>query len=120
MPAGSTNATSDAAPHELGILFIHGIGEQVRGQPTTPSTPANATLQISLTPHDSVQPKRATRLLAESHWADSFPQPSFAEVMGWSMRAVPWVLASFFGRRIRLALEICGDCVTAAPLSSPV
>jgi len=144
--------------HELGILFIHGIGEQTTGQtlldvaeplyewfrrwiegadlvwdrlktreapplperpypdasvalhkvvfqPDLPTAPARATLQVTVRANDEVQPREATWLLAESHWADSFPQPSFAEVTGWSMRAVPWVLASFFGRRIRITLK---------------
>ncbi len=152
--AGDCQATAESESgkqplHELGVLFIHGIGEQARGDtllgvaepfyewvrrwtegarqdaepgpdnqsPHDPpvdlvsvafnqkdtGVPPNATIRVSLTPSRGEKPRPVTWLFAESHWAQSFPQPSFAEVTGWSMRAVPWVLASFLGRRMHMA-----------------
>jgi hypothetical protein len=157
--------------HEIGILVVHGIGEQTRGQTivdygeplcdwihrwlqglATPSTDSenrgvevdSSSVQVIekeqplTTPEDStyidgsatltevsllsseekdepstarlrLEAKKANGsieksswLLAESHWAESFPPPDFVRVAVWSMKVVPWVLASFVGRQIRL------------------
>jgi hypothetical protein len=112
------NAESPGERSDVGVLFVHGIGSQARGLTLLAhAEPLAAWLDsrskslgrgpIALEeshlanedepPHASVLvpgPKaRQTRwLLAESHWATSFPEPRPGDVLGWapkfSIRAV--------------------------------
>jgi hypothetical protein len=38
-------------------------------------------------------------LLAEGWWADSFPAPTYSELVSWSFRAVPWSIALHIAQR---------------------
>src|SRR5207244_8088597 len=38
-------------------------------------------------------------LLAEGWWADSFPAPTYSELVSWSFRAVPWAIALHIAQR---------------------
>lgn len=38
-------------------------------------------------------------LLSEAWWAESFPSPSYSELVSWSLRAVPWALAIHIAQR---------------------
>jgi hypothetical protein len=138
---------------EIGVLFIHGIGEQERGQtlvnmaeptvewidswlkniphawpfsvwtdaekmpeqyrkyahgeakikrsvllPANPNTPPH--IQLELTTSNSGRTHSTTHnstwVLAESRWAASFPPPNSREVIGWTMKFMPWVVTSLF------------------------
>ena len=139
-----------AAKHEIGILFVHGIGSQRRGEtlldfgeplcdwvqrwiagasesekgpseqnndkpsplerakvifdkvvlkPAHDSPPAYAEFRIQT---DTIS---SSWLLAEAHWADSFPPPHFPQVARWTMKVLPWVFASLINRWLRQALS---------------
>src|SRR5262249_12974531 len=38
-------------------------------------------------------------LLSESWWAQSFPAPSYRELVSWSLRALPWAIVTHIGER---------------------
>lgn len=45
-------------------------------------------------------------LLAESHWADSFPVPHFSDVARWALLVLPWTIATQFLTRLRRVLAV--------------
>jgi hypothetical protein len=115
----------------LGVLFVHGIGQQSRGatliQAANPicnlllhctrdwteidltecrlrprNGPARARLDFITYTKD--QPTvRQSWLLAEAFWANSFPAASFGELLKWSIVVLPWALLSHFGAAVRIA-----------------
>ena len=54
--------------------------------------PAEAHLTVESDHH------RERWLLSESWWAESFPQPTYRELVSWSLRALPWAVALHFAR----------------------
>ena len=109
-------------PFRLGILFVHGIGLQPQGdtlvrwsdalidtieratsrqvvvtadRAKVSEPTADATAELSLW-HEN-QPERW--LLREGWWAESFPAPSYPELVSWSVRALPWSLAIYVAQR---------------------
>ena len=137
--------TEAAAPStetkcELGVLFIHGIGYQKRGetllafgeplcrwfeasldasieirQATLDSDPddgaAPAHVDISL--WYAGRPREC--VLAESCWAGSFPTPAFGDVARWALLALPWTLAAQLARRFRPAMGEQGGMLRHYP-----
>jgi hypothetical protein len=107
----------------LGVLFVHGIGTQpprdtlvrwgdvllkvigrATGQQPGRTIPIigraeagdrygdkPAEVAVKFRCNDRDQSEKW--LLAEGRWADSFPAPSYAELVSWSFRAVPWAIA---------------------------
>lgn len=139
-------------PYELGVLFVHGIGVQRRGETLTQcggalvqglqdllgrtvSAPdlegrgaGRVTVEQARLEDTSVGelPSAELRLddvqgmwrretpwagqpgsrwlLAESCWADAFPEPTLAEVLAWLVGTLPPVLVTHYDRRFRRAV----------------
>jgi len=99
--------------HRLGILFVHGIGRQKSAETlvgwgdrlvevvtlatkgatrahlvnaTTGNGPASATLKLV------TGPRSEGWLLRECWWADTFPVPSYRELVSRSLKAIPWAI----------------------------
>ena len=117
---------------QLGVLFIHGIGEQKRGdtllafgEPLCRWLQASAGSSVQVRralldadPRDDIAPAHVhltlpgryssdtpgTCLLAESSWGESFPTPGFSDVARWALLALPWTLAKQFARRFKPVL----------------
>jgi hypothetical protein len=113
----------------LGILFVHGIGTQpprdtlvrwgdvllkVIGRATEEEPGrtipivrrANAGDRSGDKPAEVVvefrcndREEKEKWLLAEGWWADSFPAPTYSELVSWSFRAVPWSIALHIAQR---------------------
>jgi hypothetical protein len=149
---------------EIGILLVHGIGTQNRGEtvvnigeplyralkkwiesaslknrsdresagskverasdfagqvdliesvlnPARAGDPAHVRLRIT-TGKDS---SPVEWIIAESHWANSFPQPDHRTVTLWLMRIVPWICISFLARRIRMAAAAIRTAIAGSP-----
>jgi hypothetical protein len=113
----------------LGVLFVHGIGTQpprhtlvrwgdvllkVIGRATeeepgrtipivgqadagdrSGDKPAGVVVEFRRNDRD----QREKWLLAEGWWADSFPAPTYSELVSWSFRAVPWAFALHIAQR---------------------
>jgi hypothetical protein len=106
----------------LGILFVHGVGtqpprdtlvrwgdvllkvigramEEKPGRTTPIVSRAEAGDRSGAKPAEVVVELRCSDrekekwLLTESWWADSFPTPTYSELVSWSFRAVPWSIA---------------------------
>jgi hypothetical protein len=117
---------------DLGVLFVHGIGDQKRGSTLvdfgTPvvewlegrASGAGGALGIGhteITPHDAESqadpahtvisidaPGVAQRwLMAESWWAESFATPPFIDMALWGFTVAPWAFGAHFGERVRAA-----------------
>ena len=115
------------APVTLGILLVHGIGEQGRGDTlvhwldtivatinrATRAT-VNATVEWAdlarLDAEDESAPHAVVRItgadiderwiVVEGWWAEAFIAPSFSQLVGWSFRAVPWALAMHAAQKL--------------------
>lgn len=113
----------------LGVLFVHGIGSQpprdtlvrwgdvllkVIGRATEAepgrtipiigradagdrSGDKPAEVAVEFRSNDREQSEKW--LLAEGWWADSFPAPTYSELVSWSFRAVPWAVALHIAQR---------------------
>ncbi len=144
IPQVVTSEGTATSKHEIGVLFVHGIGQQHRGEtllslgeplcdwirrwvegaaavpaaaaasaedgaverasgkvsfdtvlfePMPDQAPAHAVLRIEQSGASHGRP--TSWLLAEAFWADSFPNPSFPQVVSWTMSVSPWVFGSF-------------------------
>ncbi len=115
----NVSTSPEESPVTLGILLVHGIGEQRRSDTlvnwldTLVATinrgtkrGVSATVEwAELAPEaDNESAARAlVRIRAdgvderwvvvEGWWAEAFIAPSFSQLVGWSFRAVPWALA---------------------------
>ncbi len=106
----------------LGVLFIHGIGTQSPGATLVQwgdqllRVIARATGRVVEPRVERAEPGEADGsepaeaivrfhpgdeewLLAEACWADTFPPPTYRELVSWSIRAVPWALAIHIAQR---------------------
>ena len=110
----------------LGVLLVHGIGTQpprdtlVRwgdvlikliGRATRPPGAVVVTAhRASAGDRSGDRPaevavdiryagKTERWLLAEGWWAESFPAPTYAELVSWSVRAIPWAIALYIAQR---------------------
>jgi hypothetical protein len=116
---------------DVGVLFVHGIGEQQRADTLVQFGEAlkgwlerwlpvdGARVKVDITHADLNQtagevPAHAklrvtapgidsTWVLAESWWAASFQSPRYSDLWRWSLEIVPLAVADHFVRRIRLA-----------------
>jgi hypothetical protein len=115
---------------DLGVLFVHGIGEQDRGATLTDfGTPLAEWLasraglwngeakvvEAAITGDEQEPPLAEIHirdglgetdqrwLLAESWWAQSFHMPPFADLARWGFAVAPWTIGSHFGERLRNA-----------------
>ena len=116
----------------FGILFVHGIGEQKRGETlqnaadpliewlgrcldsrggavdapaawlATPSSDPHAPAHARLLTRAAPDAPTCSVLLAESWWAEEFPVPSFPEIRRWLLRSASWVVIGHFVRRVYL------------------
>lgn len=125
-PALTVESESRGKPRvfQLGVLLVHGIGTQParktlvqwsedllgviglatkgqvvprveRARPGEGSSeePAEAAVRISTDEHEELW------LLSEGWWADTFPAPSYRELVSWGVRAVPWAVAVHIAQR---------------------
>jgi hypothetical protein len=122
--------------HALGVLFVHGIGEQPRGdtlvgfgEPLIRSlrqwvegreigTAAISESKLSEAQLGADEPAHAvleftlgdrprhTWLLAESWWADEFRRPPFMKLAGWLLTIGPWAIISHASRWLRHAPKV--------------
>lgn len=105
----------------LGVLFVHGIGEQTRGdtllafgEPLLEWLTLRGGEKWDVRPHETVladadadpdavtpaysevvleqQAQRSHWILAESFWARAFPPPTFLTVASWVVRVAPWLV----------------------------
>lgn len=111
--------------YQLGVLFVHGIGDQTRGATLTDfGTPlvdwirsiadqqgVDARIGRTVLSDASDDPASSeiffasnngarAWLLAESWWAQSFPVARFRDVARWSLLIVPWTIGTHFAKRI--------------------
>jgi hypothetical protein len=116
-------------PISLAVLLVHGMGEQRRGNTLVTwldaivatisaatrnrvsaevewadlgkrsdangNTPAHATIRIR---DDGVD---ESWLVVEAWWAETFVVPSFAQLVAWSFRAIPWTIVMHAAQRYR-------------------
>jgi hypothetical protein len=113
----------------LGVLFVHGIGtqpprdtlvrwgdvllkvigratEEEPGRTIPTVTRADAgdrsgdkPAEVAVEFRRNNEDQREKWLLAEGWWADSFPAPTYSELVSWSFRAVPWSIALHVAQR---------------------
>ena len=118
-----TDGTAADGRVALGILLVHGIGEQRRGDTLVSwleaivatinrgtlgkvtasvesaalerrgDSPAQAAVRIR---GDGVDERW---ILVEGWWAEAFSAPSFSQLVGWSFRAIPGALAMHAAQR---------------------
>jgi hypothetical protein len=115
--------------HELGVLFVHGIGQQARGETLVQAAdalhayfdvrpgsadhvhlegtelypgegPARARLRFARDPVTGTETAQSW-LLAESWWAASFVPGGFGALVEWAVRVLPYAVLSHFGGRVR-------------------
>jgi len=111
--------------YRLGILMVHGIGtqarrgtlvawgdvilsvirraaggsatptvEQARGGNTLGDVPAKAVVTLGCSGG-----RKERWLLEESWWAETFPPPTYPELVSWSLRALPWSVCLHIAQR---------------------
>ena len=109
----------------LGVLFVHGIGDQARGSTLVdfgtplvdwlddrtdggaglgkaeivPEGGDPASVELVVGPAET----RQRWLMAESWWAGSFAAPPFADLARWGFAVAPWTFGSHYGERLRAA-----------------
>lgn len=135
-------------PAEIGILLVHGIGTQKRGETVVgigeplyralkkwieAAVPAGGRKSVELVesvldPADASEPAHARLriategdarshewIMAECHWAESFPPPEPRAVTIWIMQILPWICVTFVARRLRMAAAATGAAIKATP-----
>jgi hypothetical protein len=113
----------------LGVLFVHGIGTQpprdtlvrwgdvllkvigratgeepgrtipIVGQADAGDRSGDKPAEVVVEFRRNEGDRREKWLLAEGWWADSFPAPTYSELVSWSFRAVPWAIALHIAQR---------------------
>jgi len=109
-------------PFNLGVLFVHGIGQQRRGATLvqfgdplceflsrwsgSEFTLANCDLnpEAPVPAHGEVRNGDARWMLAECHWAEAFHEPSFSDLMKWAFVGIPWALGAHFNTHMILGM----------------
>jgi hypothetical protein len=119
-------------PLELGVLLVHGIGRQRRGETLVSWLDAIVHTIDAATRHrvsacveyanlgspagDRPTPAHAILrlrsegvdarwLFAEAWWAETFATPSFGQLVSWSFRAIPWAIATHATQRHYLRMK---------------
>jgi hypothetical protein len=127
-----TTGTSTHDTVALGILLVHGIGEQRRGDTlvnwldTIVATINRSTLSVVSASVESAELARVDVgddsaahavvrirgdgiderwIVVEGWWAEAFIAPAFSQLVGWSFRAIPGALAMHAAQRFHR----CGD-----------
>ena len=114
---------ADTGKFRLGVLFVHGIGTQpwgdmlVRWGDALIQTITRATQRQLGIVIERAGPRQGDDTAAEAHliidygeqqerwllregwWAESFPPPTYRELVSWSLRALPWAVALNVARR---------------------
>lgn len=138
---GPHHTTPRAPKADLGVLFVHGIGTQQRGdtllQFAEPivhwiqtrggleaiNTPTQLSTTLLLDQDDDSRTPAHTRLdfgshgeearwlFAESQWADSFQPPGLGELAKWLFLVAPWVMDVHSGRALARSIERVADSV---------
>ncbi len=139
MQDGQSLTAENSTRYSSGVLFIHGIGQQKRGDTLLSfggpllrflkkarlvSHETGKTI-IKPDPNDPEAPAHTEIstgadgsqgcLLAESCWAESFHVPEFRDVAKWVLLALPWTLASEFARKLEPALSDKGGLLRNYP-----
>ena len=126
----------EAKRYSLGVLFVHGIGTQRARNTVVPwgdelvRVIREATANNAVVTVDRARPGSGTSaepaeaevtivskdsserwLLTEAWWAESFPAPTYGELVSWSVRAVPWSLVVGIAHRYSrsVAVEVGPD-----------
>src|SRR5262249_34115912 len=109
----------------LGILLVHGIGEQRRGATlvkwldtivATINRGARSEVSATVERADLAEQAHAVVrirgegvderwIVVEGWWAEAFTAPSFSQLVGWSFRAIPWALAMHAAQRLHRSHE---------------
>ncbi|MGY8708731.1 hypothetical protein RAD16_23590 [Bradyrhizobium sp. 18BD] len=76
-------------------------------------------VQLSITNSDDPGEVPIKWVMAECHWATSFPAPNARKVTLWIMRVLPWVCVTFVSRRLQIAIKATRSAL-AAPGSRPL
>jgi hypothetical protein len=130
---GSSKSREHDQHVNLGVLLVHGIGTQRRGDTLlqavevlhhwfchwlnmdiqlvdadiTPSAPDSRTPAHALMVFPSEEQKSSSSwLFAECHWATTFRTSSFLELFVWAWRIVPWADLIHLVPRFRQALDL--------------
>lgn len=128
--------TDTQRKHDLGVLFVHGIGDQPQastlvefGTPLVRWLKSRAAasqesgsvevVSALLTPGGDqpacseirIEREGSARswLLAEAWWAEAFSVPRFRDLARWSISVVPWTFGTHFGRRLWRAWHAPAD-----------
>ena len=115
--AGHLNADADADTVGLprvealhndvagGLLAARASLRDAQARQASSGTPSHAILELHALGTDGTA-HRARWLLAESWWAQTFFEPSRADLATWLIMVVPWSLGSHFGVRVRRARRL--------------
>jgi hypothetical protein len=85
-----------------GLLAARVSLRDAQARQASTGTPSHALMELHALGSDGTA-HRARWLLAESWWAQTFFEPSRAELATWLIMVVPWSLGSHFGVRVRRA-----------------
>ena len=124
LPVTTPADSNTSKQYRLGILMVHGIGTQARrgtlvawgdillsvirraaGGSAIPTVEqAWGGDQLGDVPAEAVVAIRSsggkeTWLLEECWWADTFPAPTYSELVSWSLRALPWSVCLHIAQR---------------------
>jgi len=114
----SSAVPSQSKPFDLGVLLVHGIGTQPRGETLTRwsdallntirrATQKSVRIRVetgTLTDDDAddqrphlevclTKESSERWMIAEAWWAESFRAATYQEFVSWMIRAIPWSLA---------------------------
>ncbi|HYV07493.1 MAG TPA: hypothetical protein VFB82_23060 [Blastocatellia bacterium] len=133
------NAEKPKKANALGVLFVHGIGSQKRGDTlvqwgdvlantinrscrgkATATVDAAHIVEASTAAQGvpayarlSVQTEGhdpSSWLLCEAWWAETLATPSYSQLVSWSVRSIPWLLVVHFALRFRtLRIRIAAE-----------
>jgi hypothetical protein len=152
-PVGLTNpmpqtGKTDVKTYDLGIVFVHGIGQQKRGEslvqmidalvectallryPTNTCIPEGELIDLRL---ESGGPNAEASLrfrpaggseqiwlLSEARWAESFPEPTYGEVAIWAGQILPRTLLVHFFKSLARRREQTFRVLLAVMNGAPV
>lgn len=140
----------DARRYAVGVLFVHGIGEQPRGDTLvrfaepivkwierwvrqSSRRSGKAVIRkavVTAAPLSSDEPPHVTLeiqarssaswLLTESWWASEFQRPTFGRLASWMATRGPWIILSHFAKHLVLAPHWWGKLLALIPLALSV
>jgi hypothetical protein len=131
--SASAHVTNDTdCQYGLGVLFVHGIGQQSQGETLVrwgevlidwirrvDSPPiADTKVRVLAASLGDGQAKpaeaevevtinggRRSWLMTEAWWAEAFATPSYRQLVVWSTKIVPWAIGLHFARRLLSKLK---------------